>query len=58
MDRRSLTVVSRFGREGTAPGEFQGPHVLAVDSHNNLYVTEVAPGNRLQKFFFMGVKPL
>jgi len=50
MDRKTLTLVSRFGKEGTAPGEFRGPHVMAVDSKNNLYVTEVAPGNRLQKF--------
>jgi hypothetical protein len=58
MDRRNLTVISRFGKEGTGPGEFQGPHVLAVDSKNNLYVTEVAPGNRLQKFLFMGFTSL
>jgi sugar lactone lactonase YvrE len=56
MDRKNLTVVSRFGKEGTAPGEFQGPHVMSVDSKNNLYVTEVAPGNRLQKFLFKGVQ--
>jgi hypothetical protein len=54
IDRKTLTPLSRFGKEGTAPGEFQGPHVLAVDSKNNLYVTEVAPGNRLQKFLFKG----
>jgi hypothetical protein len=57
MDRRTLTVLDRFGQAGTAPGEFQGVHQLAVDSKNDLYVVEVAPGNRLQKFVFKGLAP-
>jgi hypothetical protein len=28
-----------------------------VDSKGNLYVAEVAPGNRAQKFLFMGMSP-
>jgi DNA-binding beta-propeller fold protein YncE len=55
MDRKSLTVLYQFGKEGTAPGDMRGPHILAVDSKNNLFVTEVEPGNRLQKFVYKGL---
>jgi hypothetical protein len=44
-----------MGSEGTAPGQLRGPHIMAVDSKNNLYVTEVDPGNRVQKFVYKGV---
>jgi hypothetical protein len=55
VERKSLEVQYQFGKEGTAPGDFRGIHYLAVDSRGNLYVTEVAPGNRLQKFLFKGL---
>ena len=41
-------VVARWGRKGKRPGEFDLPHMLAVDSTGNLYVAEVG-GRRLQK---------
>jgi hypothetical protein len=39
------------------PGDFQGPHHIASDSKGNLYVAEVAPGNRAQKFLLKGMSP-
>jgi DNA-binding beta-propeller fold protein YncE len=42
-------VSKRWGRKGTAPGEFDLPHMLSFDATGNLYVAEVG-GLRLQKF--------
>lgn len=50
VDRKSLTVLKRFGSRGTGPGQFRGAHSLALDRNGVLYVTEVAPGNRIQRF--------
>ena len=55
VDRKKLEIVYQFGTRGTAPGQFQGVHMLATDSKGNLYVAEVAPGARLQKFTFKGM---
>lgn len=41
-------VVNAWGAEGTGPGEFKTPHMIACDSKGNIYVAEVA-GRRLQK---------
>jgi DNA-binding beta-propeller fold protein YncE len=41
-------VVERFGREGTAVGEFTLPHMLAFDTDDNLLITEIG-GKRVQK---------
>jgi hypothetical protein len=49
-DRRTFAVVAQFGNRGSRPGDFQGIHQLAVDSHGTLYTAEVAPGARVQKF--------
>jgi DNA-binding beta-propeller fold protein YncE len=57
VNRKTLQVVSQFGTLGAAPGELRSPHNLAVDSKGNLYVAEVAPGNRAQKFLFKGMSP-
>lgn len=38
----------RIGAKGSAPGQFNLPHMLAVDSNGNLLVAEVG-GERLQK---------
>jgi hypothetical protein len=55
LDRKSLRVLYQFGTRSATPGDFQGPHHIAVDSKGNLYVAEVAPGNRAQKFVFKGM---
>lgn len=41
-------VVNSWGQEGTKPGEFQLPHMLAADAAGNLYVGEIK-GERFQK---------
>jgi DNA-binding beta-propeller fold protein YncE len=57
LNRKTLEVLYQFGARGTAPGDFQAPHLLAVDSKGNLYTAEVNPGNRAQKFLFKGTSP-
>ena len=58
LDRKSLKVLYQFGTRNATPGDFQGPHHIAVDSKGNLYVAEVAPGNRAQKFLLKGMSPM
>ena len=41
-------VVRSWGQQGTAPGEYQLPHMLAADAVGNLYVGEIK-GERFQK---------
>jgi DNA-binding beta-propeller fold protein YncE len=42
-------VQERFGKQGKPPGEFELPHMLAVDAAGNLLVTEIN-GKRAQRF--------
>jgi DNA-binding beta-propeller fold protein YncE len=55
LDRTTLELLYQFGIRSESPGEFRGPHELSVDSKGNLYVAEVEPGNRVQKFAFRGL---
>jgi len=57
LDRRSLEVLYQFGMRSEKPGDFRGPHEISVDSKGNLYVAEVSPGNRAQKFVLKGMSP-
>ena len=41
--------VQQWGRQGTAPGEFWGPHALAYDSQGRLFVADRS-NNRIQIF--------
>ena len=41
-------VASRYGKKGSKPGEFNLPHMLAVDVSGHLFVAEVG-GQRFQK---------
>jgi hypothetical protein len=50
LDRKSLEVVSTFGRRGSSPGEFNILHHLAVDSKGNMYTAEIGTNRRAQKF--------
>jgi hypothetical protein len=56
VDRKSLKTLGAFGSRGAAPGQFQNLHSIAIDSKGNLYGPEVAPGRRLQKFAYKGLK--
>jgi DNA-binding beta-propeller fold protein YncE len=42
-------IVHAWGGEGTKPGQFRAPHMLATDSEGSLFVAEV-DGMRMQKF--------
>jgi hypothetical protein len=56
VNRKTLETVGAFGSRGAGPGQFQNLHSLAIDSKGNLYGPEVAPGRRLQKFVYKGLK--
>ena len=56
VDRKTLETVGAFGSRGAAPGQFQNLHSIAIDSKGNIYGPEVAPGRRLQKFVYKGMK--
>src|SRR5262245_29970011 len=43
------TFVAEYGKMGTAPGEFMGPHALAFDSPGRLFVADRS-NNRVQVF--------
>ncbi len=48
LDPSTGRILSRWGGPGAKPGQFQLPHMLAVDRQRNLYVVEIT-GERLQK---------
>ena len=50
VDREHLRVAGAFGRGGRNAGYFGWVHNLAVDSHGNVFTTEVATYGRVQKF--------
>jgi hypothetical protein len=50
IDRRTLGIVSTFGRNGRSAGQFHWVHNLATDSYGNIYTAEVDTGKRAQKF--------
>jgi hypothetical protein len=56
LDRKTLTPIGAFGSRGAGPGQFQNLHAMAIDSKGNIYGPEVAPGSRLQKFVYKGLK--
>ena len=53
LDRATLDVVGRIGRQGRYAGQFHHAHSIAVDSMGNLYVAETQ-GKRVQRFMFRG----
>jgi hypothetical protein len=54
LHRRSLEILSTFGRHGRNAGEFHWVHNVATDSDGNLYTAEVDTGKRIQKFVRYG----
>ncbi|MEM1404617.1 MAG: beta-propeller fold lactonase family protein [Pseudomonadota bacterium] len=55
-DARAYELLGAIGRNGRYPGQFIWLHSVDVDSHGNVYTTEVSTGRRVQKFVFQGVK--
>ena len=51
LNRDTLEVVGRFGRQGRYAGQFHHVHNIAVDSKGNIYTAETQ-GKRVQKFTF------
>jgi hypothetical protein len=50
LDRMDGHEVGTIGHKGRQAGEFDQVERVALDSHGNLYTTEVAPNTRIQKF--------
>jgi DNA-binding beta-propeller fold protein YncE len=50
LRRADGVVVGTFGHPGRRPGEFHWVHSIAVDSHGDVFTTEVDKANRVQKF--------
>ena len=50
LNREDGTEVGSFGRRGHQAGQFDQIENMAFDSQGNLYITEVAPNTRIQKF--------
>jgi DNA-binding beta-propeller fold protein YncE len=45
----SQTLVTSLGTNGSGDGEFNEPHSIAFDSHDNMYITD-EKNHRVQKF--------
>lgn len=50
LQRGDGSVLGAFGRSGRQPGQFHWVHNLAIDSHGNVFTTEVDNGKRVQRF--------
>lgn len=50
LQRDTLEIVGSFGRLGQGAGQFRNAHSIAVDSKNNVYISETGEGKRAQKF--------
>jgi NHL repeat-containing protein len=48
--REDGEVVGTYGRFGHNAGQFYGVHNVAIDSHGNVFTTEVFEGKRIQKW--------
>lgn len=53
--RETHEILGSIGRNGRYPGQFIWLHSVDVDSHGNIYTTEVNTGRRVQRFVFTGM---
>jgi hypothetical protein len=58
LDRQSLEILTSFGDGGRQPGQFFAVHSIATDSRGNIYTTETYEGKRVQKFVYLGLRPV
>jgi DNA-binding beta-propeller fold protein YncE len=56
LRRIDMKTVGSIGQQGHWGGSFTLAHNLAVDSKNNLYVSESAGGSRVQRFLYKGLR--
>ncbi|AKH42773.1 DNA-binding beta-propeller fold protein YncE [Altererythrobacter atlanticus] len=54
--RENHEILGSFGKNGRYPGQFIWLHSVDVDSHGNVYTTEVNTGRRVQRFVFTGME--
>jgi len=50
LRRADGMLLGAFGRSGRQAGQFHWVHNLAIDSHGNVFTTEVDNGKRVQRF--------
>lgn len=53
--RETHEILGHFGKNGRYPGQFIWLHSVDVDSHGNVYTTEVNTGRRVQRFVMTGM---
>ena len=58
LRRSDLKILGSFGRGGRAGGQLLIAHALVVDSKGNIYVGETIDNNRIQRFNFVGMRPI
>ena len=54
--RETHEILGSFGGNGRYPGQFIWLHSVDVDSHGNVYTSEVNTGRRVQRFVFTGLE--
>jgi hypothetical protein len=54
INRQNLTELNRIGGGGREAGMFHWPHMVATDSHGNLYIGEVDGAARAQRYLRYG----
>ena len=50
LNREDGMEMGTVGHKGREAGQFESPECMALDSHGNLYTTEVGSAVRIQKF--------
>ena len=56
LRRSDLEIIGSIGSPGRWGGSFTLVHNIAVDSANNLYISESAGGSRVQRFLYKGLQ--
>ena len=55
LRRSDLTIIGSFGHAGHWGGGFTVAHNIAIDSRQNIYVSETLTGRRVQRFLYRGL---